>query len=84
MSCNCRACVSAARKVGYAATGPLRTPIVADPQVDGGKHADHAGGSRTFSGLIEQGGVRIRIQIEHAQFSECPDLPNGQLVLLAQ
>ena len=53
---------------------------LADPQVDGGKHADHAGGSRTFSEPDRTGWVRIRILVEHAQFSECPNLPNGQLV----
>ena len=36
----------------------------------GGNHADHAGGSRTFSSLIEPGGV------ESASGSACP-IPRG-------
>jgi hypothetical protein len=85
MSCSCRACVSAARNVRYAATGPLRVSITSPiRRSSAANHSDHSGVSRTFSGLLELAWVRVRILIAHAQFSEGPNLPNGQLVFLAQ
>ena len=49
----------------------------ADPRVHKDNRAEHAGCSRTFSSLMEPGGVRIRGQIERADLSEDLDLPNG-------
>ena len=49
----------------------------ADLGVNNGNRAEHAGGSRTFSSLIVPGGIRICGQVNHAEFGESLDLPDG-------
>lgn len=55
-----------------------------DPQIYPSNHPRHAGGGRQLPGLVKPGGVRIGGCVKQAQFSEYPNLPHGEAVLLAQ
>lgn len=50
---------------------------VADPRIQKGHRAEHAGCSRQFSSLMAPGGIRVCGQVKVAKFGESLDLPDG-------